>query len=623
MNKTIITMMMACIGVSCGICFGASSPKIALADSSTTVASASITDQSGLGMGINVVTAENLNDFVLSNMVFDFDKLEDLAVSRINLYETTEIAYSTTNINDLILDYNLNVNVGAEAKAFLGFLSANFKQSANFLFEDYNYKYFYIYDKEINRHRLSINNYAQPATYQNCYSEYFITDLQKLSDNSLSYEEFFADYGTHIVGSAVFGGKINAFYSIASNNIILNTDIAYDVEAEINNGFSNATNSNIVSKINEKYGVDYTVSDIQTSFYVKAYGGSAFNSTSMSNFETGVENWTNSFNEASNTVVIGYNDGLIPLWDILPEAYQNLSDDMESAFIQYYSDAEGEVLDEFQTYGKGTSDEPYLLTTGKQLLYLDHLGMDSHYRLTNNIDLSQYSNWESIGGFYKENAFTGVFDGGGHTINGLKRTADITEMNNRIYFGLFGYIGADGIVKNLKFSNVAIFMDGPEVNNANTRVFVGVVGGSIYGTVENVEIISGTCSYNICTNGNAYVGGIAGVTYQATIRNCTNNANIVSGRYFGVAGGITGFSTDSDFYSCTNTGAVDAWCTGWGGIAYAGGIAGEGCSVDGYTPTFYNCYNTGTLTPHYYSWGIGWHHGSGEIYANLAPDMYN
>lgn len=629
-KKTIVAMMIVCACVACGIFLGFSSPKTAQADSNTTVATASITDQSGLGLGINVVTAENLNDFVFSNMVFDTDKLENLAVSKTNLNETTELAYSTTNINDLILNFDLNVNVGAEAKAFLNVLSANFKHSANFSYNNYNYKYYYIFDKEIIQHRLSINNYAQPATYQNCYSEYFLSDLQKLSNGTKSYEDFFADYGTHIVGSAIFGGRINAFYSMVSNKILLNSDISSNIGAKINLSFSSNTNAEALKGINAAYGSSYTSNDMQTAYYLEAYGGNAFNSTSMSNFETGVANWTNSFNNASNAVVIGYDNGLVPLWDILPENYRNLSDDMEAAFIDYYREAEGLVLEEFKTGnykdfagGSGAVTDPFLISNAQQLSNIENVSMIANYKLKNDIDLSGNANWYSIGGFYKDKAFNGVLDGAGHTIKGLKRTADITENNNRIYFGLFGYIGDKGVVKNLKFSNVAVSMNGPAVDNANTRVFVGVLAGSLYGTVQNVEIVSGTCSYNICTNGNAYVGGIAGVAFRATIQNCTNNANIVGGRYAGVAGGIVGFSTGSKFYSCKNTGSINAWCTGWGGNACAGGIAGEQCSASGYASTYENCLNQGTLTTNYYSWGIGCHHYRDDICSHSIENAYN
>lgn len=178
-------------------------------------------------------------------------------------------------------------------------------------------------------------------------------------------------------------------------------------------------------------------------------------------------------------------------------------------------------------------------------------------------------------------------------------------------------------MKDLKFSNVAIFMDGPEVNNASTRVFVGIVAGSLYGTVENVEVVSGTCSYNVCTNGNAYVGGIAGVAYKATIQNCTNHANIVGGRYAGVAGGIAGFSTGSKFNNCENDGKISAFCTGWGGMACAGGIAGEICSKSEYTTTFKDCHNKGIVVGDCYKWGIGYDAKSGDNYAQTNSNAYN
>ena len=121
--------------------------------------------------------------------------------------------------------------------------------------------------------------------------------------------------------------------------------------------------------------------------------------------------------------------------------------------------------------------------------------------------------------------FSGVFDGDGHFVYGLKVTGDA-------YCGLFGCV-TDGTVKNLNIENAEI----------NGNDYSGILVGRLYAykgdaTVENCNV-SGT------VNGNSYVGGIAGMlcaaafdksadaAIKSSAASCTVNGNIY-------VGGITG-----------------------------------------------------------------------------------
>jgi len=260
--------------------------------------------------------------------------------------------------------------------------------------------------------------------------------------------------------------------------------------------------------------------------------------------------------------------------------------------------------------GNGTSSKPYKITKASQMLNIEKVDMSAHYVLCNDIDLSAYSNWTPIGGCYKEKAFTGVFDGGLYFISNLTRTANIAEKNSRIYFGLFGYLEG-GTVKNVIFTNVNINMNGPSVNNANTRVFIGIVAASINGgCVENVHTASGTGVYSVCTNGKAYVGPIAGIANNATITNCRNDIDIVSGRYSATAGGICGYIGGTILSNCTNNGNVTTYGTGVGGYVASGGLAGE--RYTGNTSIIMNCTNNGGLFTKKYGGGLTLHKYTGQ-----------
>ena len=627
MKKTMCALLLV-ICLSCAVALGLGSNSVAYAESNTAVPTSEIV-QSGLGMAINVVTAQDLNDYEFGKMVFDSEKLQNLSTSRVDLMGSKQYVYSTTDIDELIKNYSLNTGLGVKADAFIWSISVNFKSGISFNYSDYNYKYFYVISNEFPRYRLAINNYLQVETYADCYSDYFLNDLSKLANGTMSYEDFFEDYGTHIVGSATYGGRLNAYYSVVSDKLLMNKETTVGVETAIGGVLSSGTVITITSEIESKSGTTYNDEEMQTAFHLQAYGGNAIATDNIDNFSSALSNWTSSFNSSNNSVVIGYdNQGIVPLWDLLPQDYQDLSSEMERAYIQYYKNNAEDVLAGFETAnykefagGSGTAEDPFLLSKAEHLMNIEEVSMNSHYKMINDIDLSAYPNWRPIGGYYKEKQFNGVFNGGYHEIDYLTRTDEIALKDNKAYFGLFGCVGPQGVVKKLGFYGVRIDFSGPNQNNQSMRLFVGALAGSFQGTAEYVTIRSGNCSYRTDKGGMSFVGGVAGVGFDAKFYECYNYANITSGRGSGVAGGIVAHSNGSTFTNCENWGWIKTYCTGWGGYAISGGIMGEKSSTGKETTTTY-CDNYGTLSADKYEWGIGYKLKTGDIYAFTTNTKY-
>lgn len=208
---------------------------------------------------------------------------------------------------------------------------------------------------------------------------------------------------------------------------------------------------------------------------------------------------------------------------------------------------------------------------------------DELYKINNNMsgtyilidDITIVSEWTPIGGCYLEKAFTGTFDGQGHAIKNLFKNGNVEEINSRSYFGLFGYVGKGGVVKDLVFKDVNVCIKGPAYDNGGMRAFFGVVAGKCEGTISNVTA-NGSYRYECCTNGVTFLGGICGYAVNATITNCTNNMNLHADRYAAIVGGIVGFAEGGKIQGCVNNGFLEAVGTDWGGAAYVGGICGDG-----------------------------------------------
>ena len=190
----------------------------------------------------------------------------------------------------------------------------------------------------------------------------------------------------------------------------------------------------------------------------------------------------------------------------------------------------------------------------------DRDALSYNYVLKNDIDASGLvdaagkSTYNTIGG--GNTAFTGTFDGDGHTIVGLQANG-----------GLFGKLGSGAVVKDI---------------NIVSSVFTGKEAGASVGAVaaeNNGGTISGISGYGNTVKGSGgYIGGLVGKNYGA-ISNSDDQSTVIAGANT-VAGGIAGVNgTDTDNWlvgtlenvqsnSAVTTGNLDAgqYASNLGGI---------------------------------------------------------
>ena len=196
---------------------------------------------------------------------------------------------------------------------------------------------------------------------------------------------------------------------------------------------------------------------------------------------------------------------------------------------------------------KGYTDEGngnYTVTTADGLKAVADIAnngsRDINIILDKDIDLTN-TKWTPIG-IDDKHQYTGTFDGGNHTISGL------TVKGSNEYAGLFGYIGKDGTVKNVKLEKVQITSD-------DQYAYVGGVAGYSRGNIENCSV-SGSVSGNSNSDGTSNcVGGVVGQQYGGTITECSSSA-IVDGR--NEVGGVAGKTSSATLTACYATGNVTA-----------------------------------------------------------------
>ena len=165
--------------------------------------------------------------------------------------------------------------------------------------------------------------------------------------------------------------------------------------------------------------------------------------------------------------------------------------------------------------------------------------LSGNYQLANDIDMSKYYNFEPIGN-ENDGAFTGSFDGNGHTIKNLPLDYDTYK-----YVGLFGYL--DGPVYNVTLENVDV---------KSSRYGGGIAGyADTNGTIRNCAVSGMVTVKNSYFS--TYSGGIVGYS-NAEITDCENSAYIVglSSKDHYYRGGIVGY-TEKNIKNSVNFGDTE------------------------------------------------------------------
>lgn len=211
--------------------------------------------------------------------------------------------------------------------------------------------------------------------------------------------------------------------------------------------------------------------------------------------------------------------------------------------------------------GSGTKNDPYLIDTGAELAWFADQVKNGKVtlcaKLTADIDLNGHP-WTPIGSFGSSKNYQGTFDGCNSTVNGL-------QVSDKSYAGLFGVIGASGVVERLIVAGTISItsVSGNGIDNVGAGGIAGYCKGTIFQCSSSVYIS------NTGTNYSAVAGGIVGrAAEDAIVDSCNNYGTVGSQKNINYAGGIVGVASENAVIRyCTNEGAVN-------GVQGVGGIVG-------------------------------------------------
>ena len=282
--------------------------------------------------------------------------------------------------------------------------------------------------------------------------------------------------------------------------------------------------------------------------------------------------------------------------------------------------------------GSGTVDDPYLISTARQLIYFNNIANNAsdktaiNAKLTADIVLNEgvmdasstATEWTPL------TDYASTFDGNGHTISGM------FVKNNNINYDGFIASAKKAEIKNLSIINsyiggeeyiggIAAYLEECTVescsyngildvntNTTDTTIYIG----SIAGKTNTIDIYDchNKCEINVKNYSLVYLGGIIGYstaiirTTNTNIKNSSNTGDLSIQN--GYVGGIVGnIDENYDIENCFNSGKI------YGGVkaGYVGGLFGHAYKGVDRNSYISNCFNTGdvkALSDNGRAWGI-------------------
>ena len=451
--------------------------------------------------------------------------------------------------------------------------------------------------------------------------DFKLTANKSWNADALSLEPSFSENGTYVVASGV---TVNAATGAIS---LKNATVGNKVTVSLGSAVDFATTRNVQAVV-----MGLTYEKTEDALYAPVYHGKAV----LKLYKNGAEN-------VRYPIWAGY----APLEDAVDEhkhIYTTIANVLKHKIADGISTAE-----QMKQFADAVNFTTEMYPAGAEFSNEDGVVV-----LKNNITLTE-QNWIAIGSNGKVNPqFSGIFDGGNNTIDGLSVNYNSTahkltlagEVNPsyQLNAGLFGVLAKGGVIKRLTVKGQIIV----NMNDTADWSYVGGVvaqvnGGTVQNCTSKVNItageyaagktrVGGIVGRAYCTTGDvtvkycknegeinleyestvasgSFAPQVAGIVaiiadgkagYTTTVTNCENNkkvsaTNLPSPAIGGVIGTLSKVNENlGEFVQLKNTGAISAITpkgnTNVGGVI--GDIAGDGVNLI----TIKECTNTGAVT---------------------------
>ena len=455
----------------------------------------SVDDMKLLGYGFNMLGDAHISNKSTARPIFI--STDHLTATRTELSETTTTFTYISDMHSYLENVKssggLSLSVGAKIKMVSLDIESKYKM------ESFNSTYGSTHSElsviQINasreKYELWLDNDLQISRLwqQDANGNYTVMDGDFVY--SLIHDDpavFFELWGTHIITRYNAGGQAYASYQGSSISQKVTNGSSWEENLTASMGFGEL--ASIKAGLDLAKGEDNTTTDDnqikQTEMLITGGDGGSFSVDGLlTGGDAAVNSWISSLKLDNNLEIL--NDStlkMLPIWQLLvQDEYVNrrieleeyFNDNIDKDFAAYY----GKYV--YSPSGKTDYSDYTFVQTAEDFANIRN-DLSGKYVLLNNIDLGGVE-WAPLGN--EAEPFTGIIDGNGNTVSGLR----ITESGDCI--GLIGY--NEGTVTNLTVSGDIDVIASD--NAANTAHIGGIVGyNSSFGKIVN-------CRNEVTVNG--------------------------------------------------------------------------------------------------------------------------
>lgn len=324
--------------------------------------------KSGLGYSYNMVKSPYLDATYIKDgsPIFDEEWINNLVnkVLPIDDKKTNSAVTYTSNTarniaTKLSYAYMDSSNFGSVYQIGLENLKAGYNVSSYKNYEELNHQYYYVLKQDIYSYICSLPNYSSNLTeYKNHFHEDYLNalDLMFKTNTYEAAETFFDTYGTHLIAKAIYGGRIDLFLGLFSSVFDIDNSYKKDINATIKLGITDNFGSDKVLNFNYQDVLGETDNSVDYEYRVITYGGMPFSASDINLLNEKYDEWLKTIYDYP--ALIGTTaDGLIPLWNLLPEKYDtNLYHDRLKIWLGSYATKYNNTI--YDLFGSGKSELP-------------------------------------------------------------------------------------------------------------------------------------------------------------------------------------------------------------------------------------------------------------------------
>ena len=369
-----------------------------------------LSNKNGLGYSINAAKNRYLDvsEIRTGSPIFHENFLNDALNHTIksNVFSSNTYSVSDNSIENIIKNITLKLgfsrDVTANGKIFQANIKDGFETTANMNYSNTQSHYFYNLRAEFIDYTYTLPNYSSDLSkYIEHLHPNFKSDLSKWSLRRLSSFELFDKYGTHVIMKGKYGGTLDFYYSVTSNNLDVGGNLKLKIDNALNVGIANVIGTSSDFHFNLEDAIEKNISKCNTQLKINTYGGNFFSATSLEGFNENYDNWYASI--SSKPTLIGTtSDGLVPIWmfEINPLKQQLLKEEYVRYLNEHGIDKNDYLSPNFENQEyKDTLNlrlSERTITDDGRFVHDIHDAIDLDNDLTYGIEIMNKNNFKSI-----------------------------------------------------------------------------------------------------------------------------------------------------------------------------------------------------------------------------------